>query len=134
MCTLQKRSERNRMPLLQRGECNAHCYSLNPGARGKHLVMQILWVTDWQLVIRVCFIYLGDEFFFLFLVKLNKMSAPGESKFFSFSFWFESGDMRKWDESKISFCYPKGLRASTQTYHERGGVTYCVYSVCRWLS
>ena len=33
------------------------------------------------------------------------------------------GGIRKGDESKISFCYPKGLRASPHTYRERGGVT-----------
>ena len=36
------------------------------------------------LLTRVCFIYLGDEFFFLFLVYLNEMSTLGESKVLSF--------------------------------------------------
>ena len=44
--------------------------------------MQILYVTVWLLVTRVCFIYLQDEFFFLFLVLLNEMSTLGESKVF----------------------------------------------------
>ena len=30
---------------------------LNPEARGKHLAIQILWVTAWQLVTRVSFMY-----------------------------------------------------------------------------
>ena len=55
---------------------------------GKDLPMQILWVTAWLLVTRVCFIYLGAEFFFLFLVYLNKMYTLGESKVLSFPFWF----------------------------------------------
>ena len=28
-------------------------------------------------------------------------------------------------DSKISFCYPRDLRASPQTYRERDGVIYC---------
>ena len=34
--------------------------------------------------------------------------------------------MRKEDKSKISFCYPRGLRAFPQTYNKRVGVTWCV--------
>ena len=63
--------------------------------------------------------------------------VPGiaeQSKVLSFCFWCESGGMRKGDESKISFCHPRGVRASTQTYRERGSVISCVWSVCRWLS
>ena len=37
-------------------------------------------------------------------------------------------------DSKISFCYPRDLRASPQTYRERDGVIYCGWSICRWLS
>ena len=87
-----------------------------------HLVMQILWVT----VTRVCFIYLGGEFFFLVLRQLNEMNTLGESKVLSVSFWFLSGGMRKGDESKISYCYSRGLRASPQNYRKRGGVTSSV--------
>ena len=43
---------------------------LNPGAPGKHPAMQLLCVTDRLLVTRVGFIYVVDEFFFLFLVYL----------------------------------------------------------------
>ena len=32
--------------------------------------------------------------------------------------------MRKGDESKISFCHPKDLRASTHTYHKPGGIKF----------
>ena len=35
--------------------------------------------------------------------------------------------MRKGDESKISFPNPRGLRASPQTYSERGGETYYLF-------
>ena len=42
--------------------------------------------------------------------------------------------MRKGGESKIPFCHPRGLRAFTQTYHERDDVIKFVWSVCRWLS
>ena len=42
--------------------------------------------------------------------------------------------IRRGGESKISFCYPRGLRASPQTYHEQGRVIYCIWSICRWLS
>ena len=37
----------------------------NPGARGKHLAMQLLCVTARILVTRVSFIYLVDEVFFV---------------------------------------------------------------------
>ena len=46
------------------------------------------------LVTRVSFTYLVDEFFFLFLVKLNKMRTLGESKTLSFFFLMSI----KWDE------------------------------------
>ena len=36
--------------------------------------------------------YLVDEFFFLFLVQLNKMKTVGESEVLSFCFWFEGGE------------------------------------------
>ena len=36
--------------------------------------------------------------------------------------------MRERDESKISLCYSRGLGASP------GGIIFCVWSVCRWLS
>ena len=39
-----------------------------------------------------------------------------ESKVLSFCFWGKSGGMRQGNKSKISFCYPWGLRASPQTY------------------
>ena len=39
-----------------------------------------------------CLTYLVDEFFFLFLVYLNKMRTLGEFKFLSFCFWFEGGE------------------------------------------
>ena len=38
----------------------------------------------------------------------------------------------KWNEREVS--HPRGLRASTQTYHEQGGIIYCVWSVCGRLS
>ena len=37
--------------------------------------------------------------------------------------------MRKGGESKISFCHPRGLKASSQTYGEWGGVIECVFGV-----
>ena len=83
------------------------------------------------LVTRVSLIYLVDEFFFLFLVQLKETSREDESKVLSFYFWSQSGGMRKGGKSKISFCHPRGLRASTQTYHERGGVIQCRQSFCR---
>ena len=36
--------------------------------------------------------------------------------------------MRKGDESKISFCYLRSLRASLQAYPKQGGIILCVCS------
>ena len=85
------------------------------GARWKHLAMKILWVT-----VR------------LLLVQLNKMSLLSESKVLSFSFWFCSGRARKGDKSKISFCYPRGLRASPQTYHGEGAESIVLLIFVLW--
>ena len=63
MRTLQKRSKRNRLSLLQRGECNTSCF-----------------------VTRVSLIYQEVEFFFRFLVQLKVTRRLGESKVLSFCF------------------------------------------------
>ena len=42
MRTLQKRSKRNRLSLLQKGGRNVYCCSKNPEERWKHLAIQLL--------------------------------------------------------------------------------------------
>ena len=64
MRTLQKRSERNRLSLSQRGRCNASCFSQNPRVRGKHLTIQLLWASVRLLVTLVSLIYRVHELFF----------------------------------------------------------------------
>ena len=41
--------------------------------------------------------------------------------------------MRKENKPKISFCYPRDLRAFPRTYSQRGGVTLCL-CVYEWFS
>ena len=62
--------------------CHSHAYCFNKNLRvpGEHLSIQLLWATTWLLVTRFSFIYLVDEFFFLFLVLLNQMRMLGKSK------------------------------------------------------
>ena len=42
--------------------------------------------------------------------------------FYLFASGVNQGGMKKGGEFKISFCHPRGLRASTQTYREQGGM------------
>ena len=86
MRTLQKRSERNRLSLLQRGGCNAYCFGYNPRARGKHITMRLLWAFARLLVTRLSLIYQVHEFFSRFLVQLKEARRLGESKVLSFCF------------------------------------------------
>ena len=74
MQKLSKRSKRNRLSLLQSGKCNASCFSQNPRARGKNVIIQLLWASR-VLVLRVSLTCHVDEFLFWFLV------------FLSFCFW-----------------------------------------------
>ena len=39
-----------------------YCFGQNPGARGEHLAIQLLWATARQLITNVGPIYLVDEF------------------------------------------------------------------------
>ena len=41
---------------------------------------------------------------------------------------------KKRGEPKISFCYRRGSGTFPQSFSEPGGVIWCVWSVCRWLS
>ena len=52
----------------------------------EHLAIQLLWATDQLLVGRVSPTYLVEQFFYLFLMQLNKMRTLGESKVSSFGF------------------------------------------------
>ena len=83
MRTLLKRSERNRLSLLQRGGCNIYCFSKIPERVGHQAFMGICPTISTRLSL----IYLLDEFFFLFLVQLNEWRRLGESKVLSFYFW-----------------------------------------------
>ena len=47
----------------------------------------VLWVSSRLLVTCISLIYLIDEFFFWFLVQLNKTKRLGEYKVLSFCFW-----------------------------------------------
>ena len=70
-----------------------------------------------------------NEFFFLFLLWLNETRRLGESKILSVCFWFYLVGMGKGGKLKILFCYPRGLRASTHKYQQRGVVIYIVGGV-----
>ena len=87
MRTLQKRSDRKKLSLLQRGGCNAYRFGQNPRTRGKYLAIQLISTSARLLVTRVSLIQLVDEFFFLFLVQLNEIRRQGEFKVLSFCFW-----------------------------------------------
>ena len=70
-------------------ELNAmlYCFGYNPRAQGKHLTIQLLWAYARLLVTRISLIQLIDEFFFWFLVQLNKTKRLYEYKVLSFCFW-----------------------------------------------
>ena len=60
------------------------------------------------------------------------MRTLAESKVLSFSLVLRENErmgsegikgVREGSESKISLCYPRGLGASPQSFHKRGGVT-----------
>ena len=67
---------------VKENECNAYCCCWNPRARGNHLAIQILLVTAWLLVTRVCFIYLGDVFFFFSWYSWTKWARWVNLKFY----------------------------------------------------
>ena len=83
---------------------------LNPRVWEEHLAIQPLWVTAQLLVTCVRLIYLEDEIIFSFLVELKEMRTPGESKVLSFLFLMLIKGMRRWSESKISLCNPRGRK------------------------
>ena len=56
MQTLQKRSERNRLSLLQRGECNAYCLGYNHGVRGR--ISPCRFQSNYLTVSNMCLLYL----------------------------------------------------------------------------
>ena len=68
------------------------------------------------------------------LLRLKSRSARGASRHPAFMDLVLIKGIRKRGESKISFCYPRSVSASPQTYRERGGVIWCMWSICRWLS
>ena len=71
---------------------------------------------------------------FCLLLRLKSRTAWGAFHRPAFMVWCWSREREGLGESKILFCYPRGLRASPQIYRGRGGLIYCVWSICRWLS
>ena len=98
--------------------------SLNPEARGSISLSSFrgncfAWVLECEgsilpfstcrlLVTRVSFIFLGDEFIFLFLVLMNKIRTLGESKILSFCLSCWSSEWESLN-SKIHLSYPQGF-------------------------
>ena len=83
--TLQKLTKGNRLPLL-RGECNAYSFGIN-SQNAREAFHPPAFMGICPTITRVSLIYLVDEFFFLFLVQLDKTKRLGESKVPSFCLW-----------------------------------------------
>ena len=62
--------------------------------------------------------FLGDGFFILFLLQLNKIRTLSESKVLSFCFWCYQENGEREGEFRISLCYPRGLGAFPQFYRK----------------
>ena len=105
----------------------AFCFGYNPKVQGEHLTVQLLWGATWLLVTCVSLIYIVDEFFFLLLVKLNKMRWLNEGFIFLFLVLIR-GMMEGGESTKISLCYSSGLGASLSLYMNE--VAYLVHVEC----
>ena len=76
---------------------------------GSGVGQKVLFRTNWNRI-------------FSLLFRLKSRSAWGASRHPAFMVLVLIKRMTSRGEFKISFCYPKGLRASPQTYCERGDV------------
>ena len=89
--------------------------------REEPLSIHLLWATEWLLVIRFSLVYLVDEFFFLFMVLLNKMRRLDKSKVSGVNQGNEGG---RWVQDFLML--PRGLGTSHQSFCKRDGV----FSAC----
>ena len=85
---------------------------------------QVLFRASWNRIFRL-------------LIRLKSRCARWASCHPAFMVLVLIKRMKRGGESKISFCYLRSSTASSQIYHEWGGVILCVWSVCRlsqlWL-
>ena len=59
---------------------SAYCFGYNPGVRGEHPTIQLLWATARPLVTRVSLIYLRNRWVFLVTAVNQVNRIQGESK------------------------------------------------------
>ena len=99
----------------------AYCIGKIPWMWGEPLSIHLLWATEWLLVIRFSLVYLVDEFFFLFMVLLNKMRRLDKSKVSGVNQGNEGG---RWVQDFLML--PRDLGTSHQSFCKRDGV----FSAC----